>query len=1084
MPIQVRNIIRNILMIFILVSPWLSIAQPDEKAELTAFFVKPELDAHVGELVFNVLRLTNNSDNDIRIKPVLNLPKGFGLYSTAFHGDTLVPAHNTIMLPFRLKTSNSVIATKQYEISFLAFDMNNNPLIEQTMKIKPQVVHSWDVEIPDNKVVFYPKNNSGEFEVHVQNKGNTSELITLDIQADAQLQLSTPEGDPLMAQQTVIVYPDSDTTIKFRAKYSAENSDRVFDIRKVNVYASSSDKKIYRAVAIERYNDEYSPFFADYTLPNSAEVGIRSSDLANEIVPYASVRGYSKYKNASSLQYYYSNYNLAETNKFIDYSNYRFLYQMKDLSFGLGNFSSQLGRNIYSRNAIMLGYSGDLSPEYKLQAFASQDMFEPNTSGAVGFSFNNNKYKAYGSVGFNSDRVRKINTTSIFAASPGIPIYKENYITILTNAYREDYSLVKNYTLQGFAWDIQYTGRIGYRFLMQISNSFGSKNIPGNQMGLLGFKGRFTFKLNSVFKYFTSKVYDIRRRYHDYTPYGDKLPEVYLHDTYANIEYNSNKNANFTYIIGPSFEMYQSKRPMVGTSNFENFNLTKYLIEFHSVIFKDIHLEIKAGLRDIVYNGYTSINDRRPDVHVVGDYAYEGYGIRFNYNYGPLANRGLYQFVTDVNYNGIIASPYINHVFGRGRVNLLMYSNFTYRFDLKYSFANIAPQAEIYLYRNWYLKLRGSYTYYQQNNDEYQLKNSVYYTEVGIKKKFGYSDFYYKERNLRRLKVVCFKDENNNGKQDRGEKGIDLVRLRLKQIDETMEPGDNLPVDITLLTNDAGYVIYNRIPKGFYNIEVDPLGNMQEYFYVSKEHEYVELLKNTTYFIPFQKANKIVGKIEVEKTKFSGEKPLDLENIKVTAYNKSGNSFSSFTRKDGSFTIYAPGDTTYFIRLNNVFGNKYRIIENDIFKKVPDPNDIPVVFNVVEKTRKINFKKVETGQQGSSSTKIKVLKGKIFENTDKRVKKGAEPDFDMNSDNSTSYQTELNIGKYYVILANANSAEDARKIVYGYIVKGQNAYFGLDANSGKYLIFAGEYNSAYDAQMATKKLENDGIQVKETLFHK
>jgi len=330
--------------------------------------------------------------------------------------------------------------------------------------------------------------------------------------------------------------------------------------------------------------------------------------------------------------------------------------------------------------------------------------------------------------------------------------------------------------------------------------------------------------------------------------------------------------------------------------------------------------------------------------------------------------------------------------------------------------------------------------------------------------------------------VICFKDENNNGRKDKFEEGIEMVKVRLELIEEAALR-ESLPIDISLLTNEKGNVIFNRIPKGFYDVGVEPLGNMQEYFYVSEEHEYVELIKNTTYFIPFQKANKIVGRIEVDKTKYSGETPLNLENIKVTAYNQAGNSYSSFTVKDGSFTLFAPGDTIYYIRLNNIFGGKYRILQNDIPKKVPDPGNTPVVFNIVEKIRKINFKQAKPAKSASEPLKIKVLDGKIYENTDERIQKDAEPNFDM-SGGGTSYERELTLGRHYVILAKTNTKEEAKEKVFGNMVKGQDAYFGLDPKSGKYFVFSGEYNNGFDAQNAVKTLEDNGIEVIETFFYK
>ena len=513
---------------------------------------------------------------------------------------------------------------------------------------------------------------------------------------------------------------------------------------------------------------------------------------------------------------------------------------------------------------------------------------------------------------------------------------------------------------------------IGSRFRFKLKNNFGSQNIPGYQRGLLGFEGSVIFKLNSPFNYFSSRIYNTRRKYQDYNLLGEETPEVFLQDAYANVLYNSNKNPDFTFYIGPSYEQYHSRRPSLRDFEYEVYKVKKYFVEFDAIILKNIHLNLQAGLRDIFYQGYTLINETKPVINLIADYNYRGYGVRINYNYGPLVNRGLYQFPKDLSYNGIILSPYIFHSYWKRRVNFQLYTNFTYRFDLNYAYANVFPMAEVYLARNWYMNLKGSYTWYRQKTNEYDLHNSIYYAEIGIKKKWGKSDFYNKEKNLRRLKVICFKDENSNGKKDANEKGIEMIKIHLQQLDDDNKPMTKaMHINLSLLTNDKGSVTFNRIPKGIYQLDVEALSELKEYFYVDENNNYVELTKNMTYFIAFQKANRIVGKMEVSKSKYSDVTLLDLSNIKVTAFNGQGNSYSSFTLKDGSFTIYAPGDTTYFIRLNDIFGKQYRILQNDIPKKVPDTTYRPVVFHVVERSRQVNFKKVNEQQGGSQTTKIK-----------------------------------------------------------------------------------------------------------------
>jgi len=919
----------------------------------------------------------------------------------------------------------------------------------------------------------------------VKNSGNTPELISLNIDPDKELELTGMNGAPINMDRNVFVGANTDTVIRFQARYNSDEN-RTFDISKVHVNAYTADKKVYRAVTIERYSDQYDPFFIDYTLPHSIELGLRTQDFADvqTYSPFITARGFSKFKNESTFRYYYSNYMLNKTGSFIRNSNYKFLYTRKNISTGIGNFSSQLGRNIYSRNALMLDYKGAVSRNSTLEGFASQDYLDPITSVAAGYKFNDSKYQFSGSFGFNSDRVRKINTTSLLMGSPVIPLFKGNSIGVMANFFREDYYLANPFFRQGVAWDIRYFSRIGSRFRFKLRNNFGTKKIPGYQQGLLSFGGNFIFKLNSPSNYFSSRIFETRRNYQDFNLLGEELPEVFLHDLYANILYNSNKNPRFSFYIGPSYEQYNSKRPSLHNFEYEVYNVKKYFVEFDATILKSIHLNLEAGMRDIFYDGYTQINETKPVINFIADYNYRGYGVRFNYNYGPLVNRGLYQFPKDLSYNGIILSPYIFHSYWKRRVNFQLYTNFTYRFDLNYAYANVFPTAEIYLARNWYLNLKGSYTWYRQKTDEYDLHNSIYYAEIGIKKKWGKSDFYNKEKNLRRLKVICFKDENNNGKRDKNEKGIEMVKIHLQQLDADNKPiTKSISINLSLLTNEAGSVTFNRIPKGVYQLDVDALSDLKEYFYVEESNEYIELSKSMTYLIPFQKANRIVGKVEVSKSKYSDLTLIDLGNIKVTAFNGQGNSYSSFTLKDGSFTIFAPGDTTYFIRLNDIFGKRFRILQNDIPKKVPDTSYTPVVFNLVEKAKQIKFKKVAPKQQGGTTgpLKIKVLKGKIYEDTDKEVKKDQEPNFDMNADQSLL--KPLIKAMHYLVYGRKADEQAARDYTKMLRNNGVNAYYSYDASTKNFMIFTGGYNSGYEVQMAAQKAKKAGFNDVETFFY-
>ena len=239
---------------------------------LEASFIKSEIDQKTGELSFNVVRIQNYSDRTISIQPILDLPKGWAMFSESFT-DTVVPSNSAISLPFRFRTSSTAKSDIEHIISFKAFSAKDDILIESSFVVKLEAFHSWDVIIPEKRVFFYPRMNLAKFEIIIVNKGNTNEMISLDINPDSKVILEGLNVSDL--KQDIRLASNSDTTLKFTATY-IYSEERVFDVSKVQIHASDGEKKIFRAVLIEKYSDTYSPFEIDKNLAHEAEIGVRA----------------------------------------------------------------------------------------------------------------------------------------------------------------------------------------------------------------------------------------------------------------------------------------------------------------------------------------------------------------------------------------------------------------------------------------------------------------------------------------------------------------------------------------------------------------------------------------------------------------------------------------------------------------------------------------------------------------------------------------------------------------------------------------------------------------------------------------
>lgn len=1047
-------------------------------------FIKPEIAQKAGDLSFNIIRIINQADTAVRIKPIAIFPDDWAIFSMPYN-DTLVLPHDSVSLIYRFQLPSRLSSDLKHEILFRAYSTQNKLLSACSFFVDPEVVRNIDVNFPEKRVFFYPRKKMADFNVLVENKGNIAEQINLQVGTDNKTELTTP-GD-WKTGQILSLAPFQDTLIKFSTRYINEDN-RVFDISKLNIQATATDIMVDKPLLIEKYSDIYSPLAIDPALPHQVEMGFRTFSGNSSVLPYIKARGTSRFKNQSLLLYNLNYYALTGNEDLISNTYYTFLYSWQSLKVGFGAFSSPLGRNLYTRNGVMASNVIKLGPNFSLEPFISQSILIPKTSVAVGYSFLKKKLGFHGSIAYDLDNESKIKTGSFMLQSTMIPIFKKQGINANLYAYHEYHYLNNAYTLSGIAWDINYFVNIGQAIKLQLTNNYGSPDIPGPQMGLLNFSANAIYLLGNPKKHISIQYINISRDYYTYNNEGIKLPNTSLYDQYANILFHSSKNPNHIWQAGPSIESYHSFRPS-NTLPGERveYSTQKLRVEYKSSIAKNLTINLKTGMTYVSINESKPSNESKYDFHLAGGFSiFRGAGISFSYDYGPLVNNGLYQYAGDSRNNSITFGPSMMGAYFKNRLIFNLFSNFTYRFDLQYGAININPKIDTYLFRDWYLGVSGTYHYTRQQFPDYLGQNSYVYLECSLKKKFGKSDLNKWQKNTRQLKVILFKDDNSNGVKDVFEQGVPYVKTRVL-LTNTDDPniGKQFPVDITLLSNEKGQVTFNRLPTGFYELSINPLGDVKEYFYVDRSIEKLELTRNRVYYVPFQKATKITGKLNVERQKFvkTGEEKLDLENIKVTAYNKQGNSYSSFTMKDGSFTLFVPGNNAYSIRMGNVFGSGFKILQNDISVVVADTTTNRVEFNIVEIGRQVKFKeakpaKVDTVQQ--VPLKIKVLHGKFYENSSEEpVDKNAVPEF--NNKEAPVQEQGIIPGNYYVVIEKNSSRTEAVKLLRIVNENGVNASLGYNETDGMYYVFTKYYPNKGDTRQELELLNNAGLKEAEAI---
>nr|NQU89676.1 hypothetical protein [Bacteroidota bacterium] len=599
---------------------------------LESYFVKPMVSQKLGELCFNVIRICNRTDSLIRLKPILDIPDGWALFSTSFV-DTVVQPNDSIALSFSVRVAMMALSDIEHRILFYAYSESNKLLSSSSFFIQLEAFHKWDVIMPDNRVFFYPRMNEARFEIRIVNQGNVSELISLDIQPDQKISLESMNGWEF--KQDIELEANQDTTILFTASYTY-SEDRIFDIGKVQIWGSTDERSVYRTILIEKYSDVYAPFNIDRTLLHETELGLRGFSQNESLFPFIKARGTMDFRNEGNFRYNFTYYDLTDTEDILGNTYYNFLYTRESLKAGLGAFSSQLGRNLYSRNSVMVSDELKLSKSSTMEGYISYSFLSPKTSAALGYRYDKDNFTMLGSTSYDVDGLRKINTASVVYHLNKIALTKEHFVSAVLYGYHEYHYLNKKYTQAGIAWDINYFGNVGERLILQFSNNFGSPNIPGNQMGLLNFFFKAKYLTNDRKKFYTAKYINVSRDYYNVSFEGDKFPNIVLKDQYANFFFNSNANAKYRWSLGPSVEFYKSSNPTTNPENKIAFNIRKYRLEYRAFIGRNLMLALKNGLSYFHYIDPVDYRQSKYDFHLQADYSKNGYGLRLAYDYGPM----------------------------------------------------------------------------------------------------------------------------------------------------------------------------------------------------------------------------------------------------------------------------------------------------------------------------------------------------------------------------------------------------------------------------------------------------------------
>lgn len=934
---------------------------------LEVVFVKDSVNQSVDSTYFNVMRIKNPTDQPIEIEVRFELPEQWQLLSSASKKITLPPGKRR-SVPVRVNIYRMALAKTPFQIYGQIFDVNGMMIQEASTTIVIPEIHRWEMALEDYEVYFFSGEKATRLSFKLSNKGNSDENIALGYFFNENYQLIN-EFKRQPARE-VVLKPGQDSIIRFELQKRKGLNVKTPSRSSFSIYSSTPEKRYSRSIMISNYANVFSPDIQEESLPFTIESGAHSVLQDHSYRYVFNAFGHFNIDDHSDFAFNFSNFNLSDKGNFLDNSNYRLTYHRKGMVVGLGAVNSSLGRNLYSRNSINISKRFDLSETHSIEVFGSQDYKDPVSSLAAGHRLILGETKFLTTASYNLDGLRNMNSAVFSVNITDVPMLWAHSLDFSLTGIQEEHTGDIALQEKGLAYDVKYKGFIGENMNFVLSRREGSSEIPGTYKGLRShaLSTRYQSKNNR-----STFGVEMEKSDKKPTPANGLVlqPTGDLSDQNIKLLFETRLNSVWNLGLFPSFDDYSSVRPGLLPGQENNYRSKAYDVELALRSRQGFSTNLILGHRQINMTAESQTEKEQNSVHVSMQYGKRGMGVKANYDKGPLITKGLYQWSGDTDFERVLVAPYINFKFFRNQVNLNVNCNLNYRLDSKLVFVTFFPSVEAILPRHWGLSLRSYSNYFQHIEDEFS-SNAVYSTlEMKLKKSFSLIESKRSAAENLDFKVVVFKDENSNGAWDRAEKRVSNVLVKLNN--EPERKGTDAEVRRfyeSLMTSEEGAVRFKKIAMGSYQMQVIPLKGLEGYFIPDGNIREIDITESMTYHVPFIRANRVVGRLIVDRDKFSMKGLMNLTDIKVTAVDSLGNSYDALTDSDGGFVLYLPGERTYKVSTFNVFGSRFKLVNNhQVIDLLVDKEPI-LEFKFKENKRKLNIRR-KSGKRSRSKTSSK-----------------------------------------------------------------------------------------------------------------
>ncbi|MBU1720597.1 MAG: hypothetical protein KKA07_16150, partial [Bacteroidetes bacterium] len=921
-----------------------------------------------GKSMFNLLSASNISTSVQKITVSLSVPGGWSLLCDKEYQIELQPGEK-VDFPIRVAANEKVKGGIAHVMTASAFNENNIQLASAFCYIRTTEVRKLKIDVSEKFRYMKMQSKNNQVKIRIQNRGNAAEVISFAFETTQPLVIDNAEEETKHSL-SIQVEPFTDTTISINIIDAVKEGDPMMSrLPRLQIEATTNDTAYSCYVWFKRLTSIYKPDYRTTSFPLT--VGLIFRNLIGENNPSAELNltGTVLLKKNRMVNYLYSintSPNYSAEQMLWTYSQMWAHFQQKDLSVTLGDVAFGLETPVFGRG---------ITAEYRLKrhlmsAHISRDVHSPVTNAGIGGEVQILDYGRFlGGGVYIIDDYNKRKQAAGYAGVM-VPLTNQSF-TLLFGFSNEARSLDSTYSLNGNGITGIYNGKFFNKLDVTFTGYYGSRDYIARSQGQIYIRTRAIYEINrkmnlqlSYFKHHISKPLWF---------VDSLLPENYSHIDQIYLRYGLNINPRVQVFAQPSL-MNEETNSFYNPLDSAQFSTSTAKAQFGCRV---ITANRKYSLLTTFAQGYSYITDYGTTIQ--GE-VIEGlknipaipssefgfsvrsimWGIAFRYYYGPYS---LYQrknfFYYGQSSRSFRITPYLQKYLYKDKVLLDLRANYDNYYPSKTERFSFYATLDADLDQGWLVRVYGSSYLNSRFNqqDESFSKYKSFYLQAGISKSFGIQQPRHKYFNLI---LIFYKDFDGSNKMDENEPGLAdiLVYLERQQSIDSLTPRETIEAfPVTELLSDLyGKVTYIRVPEGNYKVKYKYLGkNTEEYFDLSGNERNITVDRNLKVYVPFGINYKVFGSIMMNRDPNSNAGNIDLGNIKVTATSADGKNYSTLTEKDGSFMLFVPAAGTYKVQINNIFWEKFDLLQNDYIINFDGFKQFRVMFEFNEKIRKINF---------------------------------------------------------------------------------------------------------------------------------